>query len=378
MFGPGVAQARWVSLVAGVSIVWLVGWLAYRWYGLATAVVCELLLVAWPSALTAAAQGLPLFGVARIARYDVLAVAFAWLAIALLDLGLRRPRPVSGFALGMCCGLAALSTFLGTFVLPLVVLNWFWAHGRKALADRTLHWILAATGLVLCPGRSWASDTPGDVAGQLAVFGGRGDFLRPSFYLTNVLSEPSRYQGLLAFALQPDLPHSLAGSWLLALGVWPALALLAWRSRRPQAMGDRILCSSLLAFAGLLLVLDQTKTPLYAIILFPSLCLALAALLTAALHWAWRVGQPAWLRLLAGALSLGLAFSIGSDAVRNYQLSLTQSAAAGLYLDVGGEIESSLPPGARSRPGAVVVGAARPSVPVVAEPVVSGDRGRRI
>ena len=34
VFGAGIAQARWVSLVAGVSIVWLVGWLAWRWYGL--------------------------------------------------------------------------------------------------------------------------------------------------------------------------------------------------------------------------------------------------------------------------------------------------------------------------------------------------------
>ena len=62
---------------AGASIVWLVGWLAYRWYGLATAIVCGLLLVAWPSDLTSAANGLPLFSVARTARYDVLAVALA-------------------------------------------------------------------------------------------------------------------------------------------------------------------------------------------------------------------------------------------------------------------------------------------------------------
>ena len=101
--------------------------------------------------------------------------------------------------------------------------------------------------------------------GQLAVFGGRRDFLRPSFYLTNVLSEPSRYQGLVSSALQADSPHSLAGSWLLAVGVWPAVAYIGWRSRRMSALGDRILLSSLLTFAGLLLVLDQTKTALYAI-----------------------------------------------------------------------------------------------------------------
>jgi hypothetical protein len=359
VFGAGIAQARWVSLVAGVSIVWLVGWLAWRWYGLATAIVCELLLVAWPSDFTAAAYGLPLFGVARTARYDVLAVAFAWLALALVDVGLRRPRALSAFAVGICCGLAALTTFLGTFVLPLVVLSWRWAHawpstGRgprvprhgsvpgsrsKASNDRTLYWIIGGAALVPL---LWAVQLlrfPADLAGQLAVYGGRGDFLRPDFYLANILSEPTRFQ-----ALQPDSANSLVGGWLL-IGIWPAVAYLAWRSRRPAATGDRILLSSLLTFEGLLLLLDQTKTPLYAIILFPSVCMALAAGLTAALQTAWRHG---WVpRASSVALAAALAFSIGSDAVSDYQLTFDQSAAAGRYLDVGGEIERSLRPGAR-------------------------------
>jgi 4-amino-4-deoxy-L-arabinose transferase-like glycosyltransferase len=335
VFGPGVAQARWVSLVAGVSIVWLVGWLAYRWYGLATAIVCGLLLVAWPSDLTAAANGLPLFGVARTARYDVLAVAFAWLTIALLDLTLRRPRRVTGFVLGISCGLAALTTFLGAFVLPVVVLNRFRTRGQQPL-----YWVLAGTGLVLLPWAIQLVRYPADLAGQLAVFGARGDFLRPSFYLTNVLSEPSRYQGL-----QLDSSSSVVGFWLLAVGIWPAVAYIGWRCWRWQAACDRILLSSLLTFAGLLLVLDQTKTPLYAIILFPSLCMALAVLLTTAVRTAWRHGWA--LRLASVTLTLGLVFGIGSDAVRDYQLSLAQSAAAGRYLDVGAEVEGSLEPGAR-------------------------------
>src|SRR5207245_4189579 len=92
VFGAGVAQMRWVSVVAGVALVWIVSWLAYRWYGLATAVWCGILLVAWPSNLTAAPNGLPWLGVTRAARYDVLAVAFAWFAIAVVYAILQRPR----------------------------------------------------------------------------------------------------------------------------------------------------------------------------------------------------------------------------------------------------------------------------------------------
>jgi hypothetical protein len=109
VFGPGVAQMRWVSVVAGVALVWIVSWLAYRWYGLATAVICGILLVAWPSNLTAAPNGLPWLGVTRAARYDVLAVTFGWLAIGLLYALLRRPPGATTKAIavgeGIACGL---------------------------------------------------------------------------------------------------------------------------------------------------------------------------------------------------------------------------------------------------------------------------------
>jgi hypothetical protein len=105
LLGAGVLQARLVSVLAAMSIVWLVGWLAFRWYGAAAAIVCEILLTLWPSNLTDTSDGLPLLGVARTARYDVLAVAFAWLTIAMLDATLRNPRPVRGFVLGICAGL---------------------------------------------------------------------------------------------------------------------------------------------------------------------------------------------------------------------------------------------------------------------------------
>ena len=51
LLGPGVAQARLVSVAAAVVLIWVVSWLAFRWYGLLAAIVCELLLVAWRSPL---------------------------------------------------------------------------------------------------------------------------------------------------------------------------------------------------------------------------------------------------------------------------------------------------------------------------------------
>ena len=102
LIGPGILQARLVSLVAGVVVVLVVGWLAFRWFGLATAVLTELLLIGWRSNLTAASDGLPLLGVARTARYDILSVAMVWLALAALDWTLHRPSLWRGLTTGAC------------------------------------------------------------------------------------------------------------------------------------------------------------------------------------------------------------------------------------------------------------------------------------
>jgi hypothetical protein len=336
LFGPGVAQARWVSLIAGGSILWSVGWLAYRWHGLLAAIVCELLLVAWASNLTGAANGLPLFGVARAARYDVLAVAFAWLAIALLDATRCRARRGGGFTIGVCCGLATLSTFIGAFVVPVVALNWLWARRRS---DGTLLWTIAGFALLVVPWTAYCLIYRADFASQLAVYGQRWSVFQPGFYVQNVVTEPARYQNLFSV--------SNASTWLLAIGIWPALAYVIWRARAPGTPGDRLVWSSLVIFAALLVLVDQTKTPLYAIVLLPSVCLALAALISGIIGWAWRHGSQPQLRIAATALSLLLAVAVGTDTNNAYQQSLRQAAEAGAYLSVGQQIDRGLPPGAR-------------------------------
>jgi hypothetical protein len=332
LFGPGVAQARWVSLVAGGSVIVIVGWLAYRWYGLGTALVCEVLLVVWPSNLTAASNGLPLLGVSRTARYDVLAVATVWFAIALLDVTLRRPRRALGYGLGVACGVAALSQFMGAFVVPLVVVDWLWARQRIGV----LVWILGGALTVALPWVAYGARYADDLAGQLTVYGGRGDFLRPSFYLENVTQEAQRYSHLV--------PGTVASTWILALGIWPAVARLAWRSRRPENLGDRIVWSSLVIFAGLLLLLDQTKVGLYTIALLPSVCLALASLLTGALGWARR-RRDLSVRVASGAASLGLLLAVVVDGQRAHGLTLAQAEEVSEYAAVGQQIERALPPG---------------------------------
>ncbi len=333
LFGAGVEQARGVSVVAGMSIVWLVGWLAYRWYGLAAGVVCEILLVAWPLNLTAASNGLSLLGVSRTARYDVLAVAACWLALVMLDAVLRRPRAASGLVLGALCAIAALAQFMGSFVLPLVVVNWLWAHGR----GRVLWWIVVGAALALLPWAVFAAVHADDVAGQLTVYAGRGEFLRPSFYAENIAQEAGRYEHALR-------PASLS-TWLLILGIWPATAYVAWRCHRSGLVGDRVIWSSLVIFAGLLLLLDHGKSSVYAIVLLPSICLALSRLATGALASLWR--RSPWLGLVPSAAAAGLLVLVVLEGHAAYQLTLEQARQVSPYAGVGAQIDRALAPGSR-------------------------------
>jgi hypothetical protein len=134
---------------------------------------------------------------------------------------------------------------------------------------------------------------------------------------------------------------------LLGIGVWPAAAYVAWRAWRLERPGDRLLASSLVIFGGLLVLLDQTKTPLYAILLLPSVCMALAILGTGVVGWVGRRWPRVWPRSLVVAALAGLLVAVGAEGVGAYQLALMQSTQAGHYLEVGQHIETALPASAR-------------------------------
>jgi 4-amino-4-deoxy-L-arabinose transferase-like glycosyltransferase len=334
VLGAGIAQARLVSVLAALSIVWVGGWLAFRWYGLVAAMLCEFLLVGWQSNLTEAWNGLPLLGVARTARYDVLAVAFAWLSIACLDLTLRRPRPLTALAAGISGGLAALSQFFGAFVLPLLLLTAVWKSQRRSAG-----WIVAGAGLVILPWLAYAALHASDLRGQLVVYGDRGDFFRPTFYLENALAEPRRFAHLLTPPVvdftDPETIDYPLSPWLLVVGAFPALLYVARRGE----IGDRLLIGSLVTFGGLLVLVDQTKVPLYSVLLLPTVCLALAAGWVALLRWS-RV------RLPVSVLTLGLLLTLGWEGIRAYQVDFDQAERVSSYLGIGREIEADLTPGA--------------------------------
>jgi 4-amino-4-deoxy-L-arabinose transferase-like glycosyltransferase len=337
--GTGVAQARWVSLLAGVSIIWMTSGLAFRWYGLGAALLASVLLVFWRSDLIGLDPGLPLLGVSRSGRYDVGAVAWSWASIALLDRALRRPAGVSALALGVCAGVATLTQFFGAFVLPLIAGVWLWQRGRRARVDSTSCWIAMGVALVVLPYTLYVARHLPDLAGQAARVdtSGRLQLGRAEFYRDNLVNEPSRFEN----RSQP----SPGAAWLLTVGVWPALAYLTYRAWRVRASGDRILWASLCVFEGLLALFDRSKAPVYAIVLLPALCIMLAASWSAGLRWVWK--RPRLLRLTAVTLTIGLGLILVREGISAYRTDQQRAQDVSRYLDVGRKIDAYLSSGAR-------------------------------
>lgn len=351
VLGAGVAQARLVSLIGAVLLLWAVSWLAYRWYGLAVALLTGVFLVFWRSDLIATWPGLPLLTVARSGRYDVGAVAWSWLALLFLDRLMWRSGRLTALTVGLCSGLAALPQFFGAAALPLVSLAWLWHRGKRALKETTTYWIVTGVLVVLLPYGLYVASHFADFLGQSSLKEGRTDFGNPGFYLTNVSREPERFAAFWHRPL-PRLPlvdafSRPASPWLLVAGIGPALLYLGARSRRAGMMHDRLLGLCLIVTAGFLALADQTKAPVYAIILLPPLCLTLALGWVGTLRAAWEQGWWLPLRLALAGVSVGLLAIIARESRAAYQIDLRQSGEVSRYLDVGRGIDAHLTPGAR-------------------------------
>jgi hypothetical protein len=349
VFGAGVAQARGVALVGAVSLIWVLGWLGWRWYGLRAAMLGEVLLVGWPSNLVPGFPGLPLLTVARTARYDVTAVAFLWLSMALLETTLRRPTRLRAVSTGLSAGVAALSQFFGAFALPLVALAWLGQAGRRARTGPIAYWMVLGAAVPLLAYAMYALLSFGDLVGQWSVYTDRGLLGGPAFYLDNLTREPARYAHLQDLPL-PGLRHAdplnrPLSPWLLIVGTPIVLVWLGFRAWFRHGPGDRLLLAALLVPQALLALVDVTKAPLYAILAAPPLCLSLAAFACDVVGGVSRRARTLKLLVVSSALAL-LAIVAGEGAIA-YQADVTRATQTTNYLDLGERIDRSLPTGAR-------------------------------
>ena len=251
VLGAGVTQARLVSLLSALVLLWTVTWLAWRWFGLLPALLTSVLLVLWRSHLIGMDFGIPLLAVARTARYDLPTVALIWLAVLFLDIYLERFNSIAAFATGVCAGLAILTQFFGVLVVPLIASVLFWQvhrpesqsqqHSQRRLPARHVLWMIAGLLLVILPYMLFAALHWRDAVTQFAYSHASRFAFGPKGLWNNLLGEWRRYEPLVG---QPGV-----GSWLVLIGIWPALAYLVYCLLHDDNRGYRILAVTLVVTA---------------------------------------------------------------------------------------------------------------------------------
>lgn len=354
LFGAGIAQARLPVLFSGIAVLWLVCDLTRRWYGPGVSLLTAVLLLIWRSNLIGVNVRPPLLQVSQNGRYDVVALAFIWLTVWLLDRLQRHPNRKLAFAVGAAAAAATLTQFFGAFVLPLVMWSRFRRKGERQFWALNV-WLVAGFFALVLPYAIYVLSDLDAFAGQAQLIQGRTALAQPAFYVSNLTREPQRFAWLLRRLPQGSTSQLGGVPWgqlLLLLGLVPALtvAMLAERARvgRVGLLGGYLL----IVAAGLALV-DSTKAPLYAIVLVPALALTFAVACGAL--WLWlRSEEGSRPRKIAVSLVvLGVVLLALADGVLGLRRHLQDTRRVSAYMEVGERIESGL------APGAMVLGSAR-------------------
>ena len=345
--GAGIAQARLVTLISAVVVLWATTWLALRWYGPLAAVVAGLLLVLLRVNLVDLWPGTPLLSVGRSGRYDTTAVAFVWLTVVCLDLTIadRGRKPSRAYLTGAFAGLAALTQFFGAFAILIAPALLLW-RGRPLVSKTMLLRLGVGCSAFLLSYAVYVALHWSDFRGQSTLIASRTGFHRPLFYINNLRDEPARYQHLVD---ADRIAGNGVATWLVVVAILPVLCWLAWRARRPAQTGDRLLLTSLLVIALALALVDSTNVPIYTIPLWPGVCIALAAAMVAGASWMraqFNASRSAYHRpaiAISGAFAIALAGVVALDSIQMYRDDRAVARSVSSYEAVAEQIDAVIP-----------------------------------
>jgi hypothetical protein len=327
--GPGVAQARAPSLIAGVGILCAVGWLAYRWGGLGCSIVTGVLLLFWRSNLVATDPRPPLLALAQSGRYDVIVLCLWWLTLVTFNRHLDKPRRATAVVSGVLAGSTALTQFYGAGVLLCCGATLVWTNRRGGVERLHVREVVIGALIPILIYGTYVAANVTDFVGQVTLHSSRLRFYDPSFYLTNILNEWRRFDWLL------HASQDAIGAWTVVLALPIAFVGAAILLRRGHRLA---LVSTLAAFLSLML-LDSTKARIYASLLLPPLCLGFAAALTPTMPLSLPHKPWTGLRVVAGCAVL---LWIVIDGLGGYRFVAAEGPRVSPYADVGRRIAASL------------------------------------
>jgi len=347
LFGPGIAQARLVALLAGIGLLSLASWFAFRNYGLAVAAVTSAFLLLGRATPSTTGPGIALVEMSRLARYDLLAMALFWLVIVLLAHRPTEPTTVGAIAIGITSGLAALTQFFGAFAIAVAVVFWAteWRHRpvRRALPIAVAVFFATVMPYCLYILRYWD-----DFAGQTTLKHDRYAFNDPTFYVRNVLTEYRR----VWYLVHPPFPGGVGFGGDVVIGVLAIAAVGAAlavvdvvRERRRRRLGDTILLLSFAVPAALFALIDQTKGFDYAYLLevpfFIAASIGWCGLVRRIIGW-----ERSTVRSFAGVAAVVVSAFVVLTGVGSLYRDRQHARETNAYMDVGRQIDGYFPPNA--------------------------------
>jgi 4-amino-4-deoxy-L-arabinose transferase-like glycosyltransferase len=344
VFGEGLLQTRVEAVVMTCMSLGLTAVLGWRLFGawVGSLAVIILLLVRWTGTTYIQLTGIPVFDLARIARYDVVVPVFALLALLVYLSARERGGWRYGLA-GFLVGLAGLSHLYGVFWVAVLGALILWDGAREGRL-RALVWLASGFLLPWLPYLVYVLTGLDEWRMQTRIYGDRFGLLDLRWYLANLLDEPHRYgPGLGPFGL----------GWLLRPGWWTMLLLvpasvfaLAWRAVRKRDRAARVIVASAVIMPVLFALLLRLKLVNYTLTFLPILALAAAwGCLRAAAWLLERRDRKSSLAALGAAAVLTLG--VVAEGGRSMLHFAAQASTTTPYMTFIQQVRDGIPSGSR-------------------------------
>jgi 4-amino-4-deoxy-L-arabinose transferase-like glycosyltransferase len=343
LLGPGLYQARLLSLALATATAALTFVLGRRLLSPRHGLLAVLMLTLWRVApgIKVYPSGIPLVDLGRLSRYDI-GVPVLTVTACLIVLSLMtnvRPAPpltrgavarllIAGALVGIGVSCHPTAIAWAAILCAGLLVTRGWSDGLRASA-----WIAAGTSIGFLPYAWWIASGWSDFLLQQEYVSDRYDLFNPAFYLGNVVQEWRRY-GQIGRGLLSAQP----GAWLIATSGLVGLYTL-WRQRaRDAAPGPRVLLTAVIVGAGLFTIGMKPKLYNYVAALWPLLALTAAAGLVTLL----RASSP-----IVRVATIVMMVAAGADGLRGWNLVTFRALSVTPYGALCDRLAASIPPDSR-------------------------------
>jgi hypothetical protein len=206
-------------------------------------------------------------------------------------------------------------------------------------------WLAGGFVVVLTPYIAYVVSNWDAFLGQQSLHARRLAFGDPAFYLQNLANEWRRVGHWFQSPGFSPSGYRPFGVWLLVVGLLPALWHIGRRWLARQEPGDGLVLGTIVVCWAFLALGESTKAPLYALMLVPSLCMAIAVGAVDLIRWTRFGTGPARRRQVVQGVVIAGAVVVFAEGGATYASVVRAAARAQPQAEVAARLRSAVPPG---------------------------------